>query len=548
MPQIKLPLLLLPALAGTLACSRAESPKRIAIQGQILGVDGKPMPLAHARIWRDPFKPEVMVQADGEGRFNLKALLKPGVYKLGFSGVGHHYMEANLWVDADRSFEVQANLGTYRMATPLKDLRLEVKDEQGRITAVPMTPQRDGTWLAEAQFSGQNIRTRILHAAEVVPGVPYPFGINGTQGEGFEATADHNYANVIHLKEGRTQVSFDPGRLPQGDPLPHLTFGPQDADLAEAWKVDQECQAIMLRQTLRWANTPEEQQVAFEAIKAFRKAQADRWESALARETRPRVRQALAAALLLFGGNDKAPVLRAFAPGHAFWAQVDETELGIAARHTDAASRKALMGIILDQRSPEAALRMVKQGLLFVRPDKVEEAFAELEALRPGHPVIGKLRLQLKAEQARISPGQAFPDFKLPHLEKPQALHRLDDFRGKYVLVDFWATWCGPCVGDLPGLHQAYERYRRQGLEVLSLSLDRMPGAVSNFRSAGKFPMPWQHAFLEGGTEHPLCKALQVQAIPRMFLLGPDGRILASDESLRGGNLEHTLASVLKAH
>ena len=271
----------------------------------------------------------------------------------------------------------------------------------------------------------------------------------------------------------------------------------------------------------------------------------DRWEAALAQETRPRVRQALGAALLLFGGPEKTPLLKAFPPKHPFWAQVGETELSIAVTYADRASSQTLMGLILDRRETETAARMVQLSLLRLRPEQAEKAFAELEALRPKHPVLQKVRAQMKQDQARVAPGQKMPAFQLPSLGDPKVIHTLESFRGRYLLIDFWATWCGPCVGELPGLHKAHEAYRGRGLEVLSLSLDRSPEAIATFRGSQKLPMPWKHAFLEGGMNHPLCQTLRIRSIPRLFLLGPDGTILATEDSLRGEALSHTLEGIL---
>lgn len=540
-----LSLLLLPGLAAPMACSRAAAPRQIAIQGTILGSDGKPMPMAHARIWRDPYKPEVLVQADRDGRFHLKAALEPGVYTLDFSGVGHPSTEVNLWVDKDRDFRITARLRPHRLVESPKELRLETENEQGQIAQIPMRLQADGTWSAEVQAPGKQLRYRVLGAVWLVEGVPFRFGINGTQAAAFEPTPDHNYRSLVPLAEGRAHITFDPRLMPHGDRPARMSFDAKDDDLAAAWQVDQDREAILNLQTLPRTGTAEEKRAANERIAAFRKGYADRWEAALARETRPRVRQALGAALLLFGGPDKTTVLKAFPAAHPFWAQVGETELSIAVARGDKASSQALMGLILDRREPDAAARMVKMSFLPLRPEQIEKAFAELEALHPGHPILQRVRARMKEDQARFARGQKMPAFRLPSLEDPKVIHTLESFRGRHLLIDFWATWCGPCVGELPGLHKAYEAYKGRGLEVLSLSLDRNPEAIATLRGDPKLPMSWKHAFLEGGTKHPLCQTLQVTSVPRLFLLGPDGTILATEESLRGEALMHTLEGVL---
>ena len=114
--------------------------------------------------------------------------------------------------------------------------------------------------------------------------------------------------------------------------------------------------------------------------------------------------------------------------------------------------------------------------------------------------------------------------------------------------MDVWAVWCKPCVGELPGLHKAFEAFKGRGLEVLSLSFDVQPGDIQAFRASQKLPMPWKHVWLEGGSQHPFAKTLEVATIPRVFLVGPDGTIRAMDGELKGPALEKTLARLMAKH
>ena len=116
---------------------------------------------------------------------------------------------------------------------------------------------------------------------------------------------------------------------------------------------------------------------------------------------------------------------------------------------------------------------------------------------------------------------------------------------GKYYMIDFWATWCGPCVGEMPAIHKAYEKYKgKKGFEIISLSMDAAESQIAPFR-AKKWKMPWLHAFIPGIFEADVAKEFEVAGIPKPVLVGPDGKIVAMQGDLRGEDLEKTLGKFL---
>lgn len=118
---------------------------------------------------------------------------------------------------------------------------------------------------------------------------------------------------------------------------------------------------------------------------------------------------------------------------------------------------------------------------------------------------------------------------------------RSDAYRGKYVLVDFWATWCGPCVAELPRLQAAYRAYHDAGLEIVGVSLDETKDAVIDFVKARKIPWPQIHG---AGGATDLAQAFNVSSIPATYLIDPEGTIIRLD--LRGKALDEALAALIK--
>jgi peroxiredoxin len=118
---------------------------------------------------------------------------------------------------------------------------------------------------------------------------------------------------------------------------------------------------------------------------------------------------------------------------------------------------------------------------------------------------------------------------------------RTDEFRGRYVLVDFWATWCAPCVAELPRVQAAYAKYHEAGFEVVGISLDETKAAVQDFVRTRKLPWRQIHNASCGGD---LVEAFGVGAIPATFLLDPQGTIIRLE--LRGPALDQALSQFMK--
>lgn len=123
----------------------------------------------------------------------------------------------------------------------------------------------------------------------------------------------------------------------------------------------------------------------------------------------------------------------------------------------------------------------------------------------------------------------------------------LAKWKGKVILVDFWATWCGPCVGELPHVKKVYEKYREQGFEVVGISLDDSREALEKFVKDRQ--IPWVQIIYQDqkdrGWNNPLARRYGIDAIPATFLIGRDGKVVARD--LRGlQRLEEAVEAELK--
>lgn len=143
------------------------------------------------------------------------------------------------------------------------------------------------------------------------------------------------------------------------------------------------------------------------------------------------------------------------------------------------------------------------------------------------------------ASKPYISPGHRAPEFTMESLDGREI--RLSDYRGRVVLLDFWATWCQPCIVELPNVVRTYSEYNHRGFEIIGLSLDEDRDRLVGFVKEQK--IPWPQLFDGKGWKMEIAQLYRVSAIPATYLLDRNGTIRY--KNLRGRELARRVEELL---
>jgi peroxiredoxin len=211
-------------------------------------------------------------------------------------------------------------------------------------------------------------------------------------------------------------------------------------------------------------------------------------------------------------------------------------------RFADALSRyqELMQGLTLAEQEEFASSFSETFAVAAVAAGETETAAQVYRTLAAKFPESEAVKQRAEAELARLGlVGKPAPSVEATDVEGKVV--RLSDLRGKYVLVDFWATWCTPNIVELPRLEAAYKKYHGAGLEIVSISLDETRSAVVDSVKARNIPWAQLHNATAGVD---LVDAFGVASIPATYLIDPQGTIVRLD--LRGGALDEALARLIK--
>jgi thiol-disulfide isomerase/thioredoxin len=522
---------------------------QLTINGTITAPDGSTPTLAHVSI--TPMSAFSMGKPSLEttnGKFRL-TVEKAGYYKIWISAPNAKSIKIpTILTEKEKSVTLDVALTSIRLISPLTAATIGVKGSNLQ----PMTPEPDGTFSFVATATADTLAYQLYEVD--IDGHSH----NGTQSDYFVYDGGGDYYSVLRTKSGeQVKIIFDPQKMLQSpeNAVPKVKWDKAPAYLSTLFELQERfdrelTNARVANQKAKAAN-PDLSNFSYDHSAFIKELETIQNTSS----ERLEVRQFAAltkSVLLPYNKQTKADaqsllsLVPVSSPLWGLYSFVVNNTVFLLTQDGLELDRRAQLFTEFKEKNPD---RSVQCEALFGlgklargNKEKLRSIYNELKTNYADLPMVKFALVDLNPDKA-ITIGNPVPDFEIKLLTG-ETVSRTS-MLGKYYLIDFWAVWCGPCVGEMPKLHEAYEKYKgKKGFEILSLSFDRSPDDIEKFR-ATKFKMPWLHAFIENGFNHDLSKRFEVAGIPKPILVDDKGNIIAVEMDLRGTNLDNTLAKHL---
>jgi thiol-disulfide isomerase/thioredoxin len=480
--------------------------------GTLLGADGRPMRKANVLVERfNNSKPLASAEVDPQGRFKLTTR-ETGLLGIRFSGTDHQSHKMILIVDKPLRVNLDVKLKSYDYKESISEVRIigdfnNFSVKSGRV----MERRSDGTYFADFRVSTERFAYQLLGVTKDGE------SINGTQSDDYVYDGGGDYRSIVLARNGSVSIVFDPNKLNRSAATEQVQFKNKRVDTARFVAF---YDAMMRRRD-----------ELHKALVAYRRTglplsefQYD-WshdlmtlEREVSSEKRPLIRQLLLFSYLDIGFGNYGAKLNAKMAREALGEIPSDSPLW--------SIEPTLVGVAIDAAGDSQRYISYVQEIIGKHSD----------------PSVVKIIRATLSPDRQIAVGKMAPNFSFVAFEDDAGRYTRDNLKGKTLLIDFWATWCVPCIEEMPNLHKEYDKFKAQGFEILSVSLDEKPELVKEFRKA-KWKMPWLHTLLSSNPE--VRKQFEIVGIPKGVLIDITGRIVATDRDLRGKKLHETLTKLL---
>ncbi len=516
-------------------------PDYTIVKGKLLGSDNTSLVKANVSLnYTTSGKAIQVVEISKDGSYEIE-LKHDGIFNLTFSGVNHEAITVPILNDRRESIQLNVKLQRYNYVDNFEDVNIIGDFNHFNFrSSQRMTKQNDGTFTAEFKTDKDSLAYQLLGIEKTGR------SINGTMSDKYVYDGGGDYRSVVAVKDGKVKIVFDPSKIKRDEIKPVVTFRNDDRQ-SKLYSLRERLDAREKNYRIEAAKTPgQKPQIDYSKDFADIKQKIESATSDFDRNIQYINYLHLAD---LSGENQNNEIVKkafkTIEPSSYLWS-IDPTVLDLSIQQDNNKNKYEYVDKVINRNKDMGVVAY----LFYVKMDEAQSAGNLEEAKKYqsnlknnfSETPFGKYA-SLIVIDTKITAGKPVPSFSVKSLIDSRKIFSNKSLKGKVYLIDFWASWCQPCIGEMPYLHEAYKKYHDKGFEILSLSFDQKAGDIEKFRKA-KWPMPWDHSFVDNGFKSDLAKEFQVEGIPKPILVNKDGKIIATESQVRGQNLLEVLNKV----
>lgn len=534
-------LIMLFAVAPTLAQTQ--------VKGKVTGADGKPMLMANVFLAQpNDAKTIRSVQADKDGNFKI-AIDSAGIWILRFTGVYHQEYSVAFYIDKPTMINIEVRLETYTYLEDFRGVKVNGSFNNWYILrAVSMKKQPDGTYFAEIETKEDSIAYRLMY-------VRNGGQIEGTQADGYVYNGSMGYNSLIAAKGGKARIIFDPEKLARSTMPPKASFQHTDLVISKFAMIYEELQRYRKAYILANQNFVREGKKRKEFTFDW-SGPLSSVEEQIKRETNDILCEELylnyiTIAMLAksFDASIYKRSLDRISPASTVWS-LNPHSIYYALGHsgfTEEQHEKYVQQVIDGNPVDRTKAALLLDEYMVAKLSEQKEnarKYYDILVNRFGSSEEAKMIKEKIAPQDFLQVGKPIPAFSFVLMDDSTKTITNESLKGKYYLMNFWASKSEASVREMERLQETYEKYKGGNFMILSLSLDESRQDVVKFRER-KWKLPWMNVFLGKDINGKAVRDFNAFDIPVAFLVDPKGNLVAMGKKLSDENLRIAIEKYL---